>query len=104
MSLCHYIAQNKLKTLIHLIGVVVWVIISVFGSLKVLPKYQIHHEHRGVVIMFYFIYGFLVSVVVAIVIGGIVMLLNKCIRCSSSSSEEEEQTSRKNKVESVENV
>lgn len=89
MSLCHYIAQNKLKTLIHLIGVVVWAIISVFGSLKVLPKYQIHHEHRGVVIMFYVLYGFVVSVVVAIVVGGIVVLLNKCLRSQDAIEDKE---------------
>jgi hypothetical protein len=89
MSLCHYIAQNKLKTLIHIIGVVVWAIISVFGSLKILPKYQIHHEHRGVVIMFYLLYGFLVSVVVAIVVGGIVVLLNKCLRSQDAIEDKE---------------
>jgi hypothetical protein len=101
MSLCQYIAGNKLKIFIHVVGVIVWAAISVFGSLKVLPKYQIHHEHRGVVIMFYLIYGFVVSAVIAIVIGGTIMLLNKCIRCLSEDSEAEQQTSKKNKEENV---
>lgn len=100
MSLCTYIVENKIKTAIHVIGVAVWAVISVFGSLKVLPKYQIHHEHRGVVIMFYFIYGFIVSVVVALLVGGTVVLVNKCIRCQSQVHQTH-QTPEKNKEENV---
>lgn len=100
MSLCTYIAENKLKTVIHVLGVAVWVMISVFGSLKILPKYQIHHEHRGVVVMFYFIYGLIISVLAALLVGGIVMLLNKCIRCVSDTDDTHE-TPEKNKAENV---
>lgn len=101
MSLCTYVAENKLKTVIHVIGVAVWAVISVFGSLKVLPKYQIHHEHRGVVIMFYFIYGFIVSVIAALLVGGTVVLLDKCIRNVCVGESETRQTSKKNKEENV---
>lgn len=96
MSLCNYIAENKIKTVIHVVGVVVWAVISVFGSLKVLPRYQIHHEHRGVIIMFYFIYGFIVSVLAALLVGGVLVLVNRCIRESHAH-----QTSGKNKEENV---